>query len=50
MLKTNDKKLTALKRKLMILKDNRNSMLKSLNHTLTELFKIEEEIENLKNK
>ena len=49
MIKTNDKTLTALNRKLMVLKDNRNSMLKSLNHTLTELFKIEEEIEKIRN-
>lgn len=49
MLNINDKKLKDLKRKLMVLKDNRDSMLKNLNHTLTDLFKIEEEIEKITN-
>ena len=47
--KTKDDTLTSLNRKLTVLKDNRDSMLKSLNHTLTELFKIEDEIEKIRN-
>jgi len=43
------KELVSLERKLKILIDNRDSMLKSLNHTLTELFEIELKIEKIVN-
>lgn len=43
------RELVSLKRKLKVLIDNRDSMLKSLNHTLTELFIIQSEIEKINN-
>jgi hypothetical protein len=49
MQKTKNETLTSLKRKIMVLKDNRDSMLKNLNHTLTELFNAEEKFEKLNN-
>ena len=44
------KKMTSLERKHRVLIDNRDSILKNLNHTLTQLFIIEQQIDQLKNK
>ena len=44
------RELVSLERKLKVLIDNRDSILKSLNHTLSELFKVQDKIEKINNK
>jgi len=44
------RELVSLERKLKVIIDNRDSILKSLNHTLSGLFEVQDRIEKIKNK